>query len=72
MLINIHNLAKKKMGESGAEDQSHLEVEYVSLRKFFLYIFMSQQQQRQIKSVVHAAGPRKLEFLQNFRRRLRK
>lgn len=56
------------MGERGAEQQSCLEVDYVSLGKFFFYMFMNQQQQRKVEPVVHATGPRKLEFLQNFKR----
>lgn len=39
ILINIPNLVKKKMGENGAEQQFCVEVEYVSLRNTFLYVY---------------------------------
>lgn len=39
ILINITNLEKKKMGESKAEQQYCLEVECVSLIKYFLYVY---------------------------------
>lgn len=40
---------------------------YVSLRKFF-YVFLNQQQQRKVELVYYATGPRKLAFLQTFKR----